>query len=242
MELKYQRILLKISGESLGGSKGTGYDPAVIQTLGNELVDLSRQNVQIAIVIGAGNIFRGNDLTDPTLEHPLNQVTADQIGMLGTVMNAMVFSETLERLGLTTHVFSTHEVVSITEGYSVKNAGSALNRGEVVLLAGGTGNPLFTTDTAASLRGIELGVDLVLKATKVDGVYDADPVRFPDAKRRAKLTYDEVIRQELQVMDLSAILLCREHKVPLIVYKLTSEGALDRICRGQNEGTLVTSD
>lgn len=193
------------------------------------------------VVVGAGNIFRGHDLTQAALSYPLRRVVADQIGMLGTVINAMVLSEALEEAGVSTRVFATHEVVTVAEGYKVKTAKRALENGEVVFCAGGTGNPLFTTDTAACLRGIELEVDVVLKGTKVDGVYDRDPVNDETAEKKSTLTYDEIIGQQLQVMDLSAILLCREHKMPLVVYKLMATGALERICKGEPEGTLVSS-
>ena len=239
--MKYRRVLLKISGEAIGGAHHRGFDANVIRQLTHQLAEISSRDIKLAIVIGAGNIFRGEDLVDRESPGSLSQVTADQIGILGTVMNAMVMSETLEKAGLRTRLFSTHEVVSIAEQYSVRHAKEALERNEIVFLAGGTGNPLFTTDTAACLRGIELEVDVVLKGTKVDGVYDRDPLTTKSAQKSERLTYDQVIREELQVMDLSAILLCREHKMPLIVYKLMSENALDRICRGEPEGTLVTN-
>ena len=239
--MKYRRVLLKISGEAIGGAHHRGFDANVIRQLTHQLAEICSRDVKLAIVIGAGNIFRGEDLVDRESPGSLSQVTADQIGMLGTVMNAMVMSETLEKAGLRTRLFSTHEVVSIADQYSVRHAKEALDRNEIVFLAGGTGNPLFTTDTAACLRGIELEVDVVLKGTKVDGVYDRDPLTTKSAEKSDRLTYDQVIREEMQVMDLSAILLCREHKMPLIVYKLMSENALDRICRGEPEGTLVTN-
>lgn len=160
--------------------------------------------------------------------------------MLGTVMNAMVLSESLEHMGVSTSLFATHEVVNVAEGYHVNNAKRALANGDVVFCAGGTGNPLFTTDTAACLRGIELEVDVVLKGTKVDGVYDRDPVLDASAEKQTTLSYDQIIREELKVMDLAAILLCREHKMPLVVYKLMAAGALERICKGEPEGTLVS--
>lgn len=180
-------------------------------------------------------------MTQSALSFPLRRVVADQIGMLGTVINAMVLSEALEDVGVNTRVFATHEVVTVAEGYQVKTAKRALKNGEVVFCAGGTGNPLFTTDTAACLRGIELEVDVVLKGTKVDGVYDRDPVNDKTAEKKSTLSYDEIIDQQLQVMDLSAILLCREHKMPLVVYKLMATGALERICKGEPEGTLISS-
>jgi uridylate kinase len=199
--------------------------------------DLAAAGVQLALVLGGGNIFRGAGLASKGL----NRVTGDQMGMLATVMNALAMQDQLERLGVRTQVLSALRIDQVCEGYSRQRAVAALEQGQVVLFAAGTGNPLFTTDSAASLRAIEIGADLLIKATKVAGVYSADPVRDPDATFYPRISYDRALREGLQVMDTTAIVLCRDHGMPLRVMNINEPGALLRLLRGEDVGTLVAS-
>ena len=231
----YERILLKLSGEALMGDDGSAIAPDLINSLGEEVRELSNEGVQIAMVIGAGNIFRGVDLA----KTGINRVTADQMGMLATVMNALAMKDVLTRLQCQASVMSAYSMPQVCDIYQCDGAKRRLSRGEVVIFAAGTGNPFFTTDTAATLRGIEVGAQLILKATKVDGVYSSDPVKHPEAIRYDRLSFDQVISQDLKVMDTSAILLCRDHHVPIRVYNMNKQGALRQILTGHNEGTLV---
>ena len=212
-----------------------GIDPRVIEGLAEEISELNDQGVEIALVIGGGNIFRGAGLA----EAGMDRVTGDHMGMLATVMNALAMQDALERKGVYCRVMSALKINQVCEDYIRRRAVRHLEKGRVVIFAAGTGNPFFTTDSAASLRGIEINADLLLKATKVDGVYDSDPVKNPDAKRYDELGYDEVLSQKLAVMDATAIVLCRDNHLPLRVFNIFNQGDLSRIVAGEDIGTLV---
>lgn len=232
----FRRILLKLSGEALLGDADYGIDPAVIARLAREIGEVRDLGVQIGVVIGGGNIFRGAGLANAGMD----RVTADHMGMLATVMNALALQDALERIGVFARVMSALRINEVCEDYIRRRAIRHLEKGRVVLFAAGTGNPFFTTDTAASLRAIEIGAELLLKATKVDGVYDADPVKNPTARRYDCLTYDEVIDQRLMVMDTTAIVLCRDNDLPLRVFDIKHDGALMGIMTGDKSiGTTV---
>ena len=233
--MAYRRILLKLSGEALMGEGSFGIDPEVIRRTALEIGEVVSAGVELGLVIGGGNIFRGIALA-PVGLHP---TTADQMGMLATLMNALAMQDVLEREGVEARVMSALAMPEVCETLERRRAVQHLRRGRVVIFAAGTGNPFFTTDSAASLRGIEIDAELVLKATKVDGVYSDDPVRNPDAVRYSRLTYDEVLEQQLNVMDTTAFVLCREQKLPLRVFNMNRPGALMRILRGEDEGTLI---
>ena len=233
----YSRVLLKLSGEALAGKKSQPLCFDTLHFVANEISSIIDLGVKVALVVGAGNLFRGNDLiVDGS---PIKRVTADHIGMLGTVINALVLRDVIQSTGNDTQVYTPRGIGGVSETFSTANAKAAYDSGTIILCAGGTGNPFFTTDTAASLRAIELEADVVLKATQVDGVYDADPMKDATATRFDSLTFDQVIQNGLGVMDLSAFALCRDHKVPIVVYKLGNAGALSRIVTGSKEGTLV---
>ncbi len=234
-ELTYKRILLKLSGEALMGEQDFGIDPAVVQRISKEIAEAVNAGVEVGLVIGGGNIFRGVSLASGGME----RATADHMGMLATVINALSVQDGLEKAGLAVRVMSALPIHQVCEDYARRRAIRHLEKGRVVIMAAGTGNPFFTTDSAATLRGIEINADLVLKATKVDGVYSADPKKDPTATRYSKLTYDEVLQRQLGVMDLTAIVLCRDHNLPLRVFDMNKSGALMRILRGEDEGTLV---
>jgi len=234
----YQRILLKLSGEALMGDGGFGLDPAIVERIALEVKELVEIGVQVAIVVGGGNFFRGSQLADSGVD----RVSADQMGMLATVINAMSIQDALEQQGLYARTMSAIKINQICEDYIRRRAVRHLEKGRVLVFAAGTGNPFFTTDTAASLRAIEIGADLMLKATKVDGVYSADPKIHPDAKFYSHLSYDEVLDDRLAVMDATAIVLCRDNHMPLKVFNLTKPGALKRVVMGEDEGTLVESE
>lgn len=233
---KYKRILLKLSGEALMGEQEFGIDPAVINQVAKEVKQLIAEDVQVAIVIGGGNIFRGVSLSAAGMD----RTTADHMGMLATVINSLALQDGLEKAGLNVRVMSAIPIHQVCEDYIRRRAIRHLEKGRVVIFAAGTGKPYFTTDSAASLRGIEVGVDVVIKATKVDGVYSADPVKHPDAKKYDKLTFDEVITQKLAVMDTTAIVLCRDNKTPIIVFDMNKKGALANVVNGLDEGTIVS--
>ncbi len=235
MKPKYRRILLKMSGEALLGSEGYGIGAGMLETVARNLVELTDTAVQVALVIGGGNIFRGTGHAAAGME----RVTADQIGMLATLMNALALQDTLESHGVYARVMSAIRVNELCEDYLRRRAIRHLEKGRIVIFAAGTGNPFFTTDSAASLRAVEIGADLLIKATKVDGVYSADPMKDPKAERYARLSFDEVLDQRLAVMDATAIVLCREHGMPLRVIDMNKEGALKRAVMGEDEGTLV---
>ena len=232
-----RRILLKLSGEALMGDQDFGISQDMLQYVSAEINTAIDRGVQVGIVVGGGNIFRGVSAAAEDME----RVSADQMGMLATVMNAIAIAENLNRNNIPAKVLSAIPVGTFTETFSRRLALGYLEAGKVVVFAAGTGNPYFTTDTAASLRAIEISADLLLKATQVDGVYDADPKTNPDAKKFQQLRFDEVLQHQLGVMDLTAITLCLENNLPLRVYAMRSEGALARILDGNDEGTLVTN-
>ncbi len=232
---KYKRILLKLSGEQLMGDEGFGIDPKVLDKMALEIGQLVGIGVQVGLVIGGGNLFRGAALNRAGLD----RVTGDHMGMLATVMNALAMRDALERSNISSTVMSAISMTGVTDHYDRRKAIRLLENNEVVIFSAGTGNPFFTTDSAACLRGIEVGAELVLKATKVDGVYTADPMKDPDAKRYDTLSYDKVLTDKLGVMDLTAICLCRDHKMPVRVFKMDKAGALLNIVVGKEEGTLI---
>lgn len=232
-----RRILLKLSGEALMGDADFGIDPAFLRRLAGELRAMREYGAEVALVIGGGNLFRGAGLARAGMD----RVTADHMGMLATVMNSLALQDALESIGVFVRVQSAIRINQVCEDYIRRRAVRHLEKGRVVIFAAGTGNPFFTTDSAASLRAIEIEADLLVKATKVDGVYDADPVTNPAARRYDRLTYDQVLDQRLGVMDATAIVLCRDHRLPLRVMNLNEAGALVRIARGEDVGTLVTN-
>ncbi len=232
---KYKRILLKLSGEELMGEEGFGIDPKVLDRMALEIGQLVGIGVQVGLVIGGGNLFRGAALNAAGME----RVTGDHMGMLATVMNALAMRDALDRNNISARVMSAIQMSGVVEHYDRRTALRYLESGDVMIFSAGTGNPFFTTDSAACLRGIEIGADLVLKATKVDGVYDADPMTNEDAQLYSRLTYDEVLDKKLGVMDLTAVCLCREHNMPLRVFRMSKPGALLNIVVGGDEGTLV---
>lgn len=232
---KYQRVLLKLSGEALMGDHQFGIDPNIVKRIAQEVKELHDIGVEVALVIGGGNIFRGASLS----QEGLHRVTGDHMGMLATVINALALQDAMESHGLYVRVMSALPIHNVCEDFIRRRALRHLEKGRIVIFAAGTGNPFFTTDTAASLRGIEVGADVVIKGTKVDGVYSADPVKDPDAVLYEKLSYDEVIRNGLEVMDTTAIVLCRDNKIPIRVFNMNKQGALMRVIMGENEGTLV---
>ncbi|MCZ6526563.1 MAG: UMP kinase [Gammaproteobacteria bacterium] len=235
-DFQYRRILLKLSGEALMGEAGYGIEPAIIKRIAGEIAELSKNGVEIAIVIGGGNIFRGAGLAASGID----RVTADHMGMMATIMNSLAMQDALEQLGMHARVMSAIVINEICEDYIRRRAVRHLEKGRIVIFAAGTGNPFFTTDSAASLRAVEINADLLIKATKVDGIYSADPLREEAAERYDKLSYDEVIVQKLGIMDTTAIVLCRDNKMPLRVLNLMNPGSLMRAALGQNEGTLVS--
>ncbi len=237
MKARYERILLKMSGEALLGDEGYGIGPGMLKAVARDLIELTEIAVQVALVIGGGNIFRGAGLAASGME----RVTADQIGMLATVMNALALQDTLENLGAYARVMSAIRINELCEDYLLRRAIRHLEKGRIVIFAAGTGNPFFTTDSAASLRAIEIGADLLIKATKVDGVYSTDPIKDPTAERYTRLSYDEVLDRRLAVMDATAIVLCRDHGMTLRVIDMNKKGVLKRTVMGEDEGTLVTN-
>jgi uridylate kinase len=231
----YRRILLKLSGEALMGDADYGIDPKVIGRLADEILEVQRAGTQVGVVIGGGNIFRGAGLAAAGMD----RVTGDHMGMLATVINALAMADAIEKRGGYARVMSAIPIHDVAEDYIRRRAIRHLEKGRVVLFAAGIGNPFFTTDSAAALRAVEIGADLLLKATKVDGVYTADPVRHADARRYEHLTYDEVIERKLAVMDTAAIALCRDDRMPMRIYDMTVPGNLMRIMRGEPIGTLI---
>ena len=233
--IKFRRILLKLSGEALMGKEDYGIDPEVLFRLAREIQEISRAGVQVGVVIGGGNIFRGAGLAAAGMD----RVTGDHMGMLATVMNALAMQDALEKLGSYARTMSALKINEVCEDYIRRRAIRHLEKGRIGIFAAGTGNPFFTTDSAAALRAVEINADLMLKATKVDGVYDSDPKKNPDAKRFDKLSYDEVITRDLKVMDTAAIALCRDYDIPLRIYDMSKPGDLMRIVQGEDIGTLV---
>jgi uridylate kinase len=233
--LKYRRVLLKLSGEALMGNESYGIDPVVINNMAKEIVEVQKAGAQIGLVIGGGNIFRGAGLA----ENGMDRVTGDHMGMLATVINALAMADALEKQGGYARVMSAIKINEVCEDYIRRRAIRHLEKGRIALFAAGTGNPFFTTDSAAALRATEIGADLLLKATKVDGIYDADPKKNPNATRFESLTYNDVITRNLQVMDTAAFALCRDNRVPLRIYDMMQPGALIRLLQGEAIGTLV---
>jgi len=233
---KYNRVLLKLSGEALMGEQSFGIDPEILDYIANEIKALNENGVQVGLVIGGGNIFRGVGLAAAGMD----RVAGDHMGMLATVINSIAMQNALENHGMDVRLMSALSIDQVCEDYSKRHAVQHLEKGRIVIFSAGTGNPFFTTDSAASLRGIEIEANLVIKATKVDGVYDSDPQKNEQAKLYKQLTYDEVIEQKLNVMDATAIVLCRDQEMPVRVYNMSKPGALANIViSGQDEGTLV---
>jgi len=237
-ELPYKRILLKLSGEALLGSSQYGIDPEVLSQIARDISDISELGVQVGVVIGGGNIFRGEGLA----RSGMDRVTGDHMGMLATVINSLALQDGLERLGVNARVMSALAIHEVCEDFIRRRAVRHLEKGRVVILAAGMGNPFFTTDTAATLRAIEINADLLIKATKVDGVYSADPKTNPDATRYASLSFDRVIADRLAVMDTTAIVMCRDNDLPIRVLDLHASGALMELIKGGDIGTLVSTD
>ncbi|MEW5940508.1 MAG: UMP kinase [Chloroflexota bacterium] len=235
-EMKYKRVLLKLSGEALAGPAGFGIDPAEVDAIAARIKEIHAQGVEVAVVIGAGNLWRDKQ----GLDRGMDRATADYMGMLGTVMNAMALMDALERDGVYTRVMSAIEMRAIAEPYIRRRAIRHLEKGRVVVFGAGTGNPFFSTDTAAALRATEIEADVVIKATKVDGVYDADPKKNKEAKKFDRLSYIQVLNLRLEVMDSTAITLCMENHLPILVLNLWDEKALMGALKGEEVGTLVS--
>ena len=235
-DLKYNRVVLKMGGEALAGPGGFGIDPHRAEEVAQTVKDVYDLGVEVAIVIGAGNLWRGA----VGVEQGMEQATADHMGMIGTVMNALALQDALERLGVVTRVQTAIEMRDVAEPYIRRRAIRHLEKGRVVIFGGGTGNPYFSTDTAAALRAMEIGADVVIKATKVDGVYDSDPMTNPDAVKFDQLTYIETLNRRLDVMDSTAISLCMDNHLPILVLNLWEEGALRQALYGETIGTIVS--
>ena len=235
---KYTRIMLKLSGEALMGELGYGIDPATLEGIASEIREVRELGVEIAMVVGGGNIFRGVAASSKGMD----RANADYMGMLATVMNALAVQDALERNGIPTRVLSAISMQELCEPYIRRRAMRHLEKGRVIIFAAGTGNPYFTTDTAAALRAMEINAQVMLKATKVDGVYDMDPVKFPEAKRFTRLTYLDVLSRNLKVMDSTATSLCRDNKMDIVVFDLGVRGNIRRVVQGEPIGTLVTDD
>jgi uridylate kinase len=234
----YSRVLLKLSGEALAGDQGYGISPQIITTIADEIKEVVSCGTQLALVIGGGNIFRGLAASSKGMD----RASADYMGMLATMINALAMQDALEKVGVDTRVQSAIEMQAVAEPYIRRRAIRHLEKGRVVIFGAGTGNPYFTTDTAASLRAMEIGADVILKGTKVDGVYTADPVKNPDAVRYSSLTYLEVLKKGLQVMDATATSLCMDNKLPIIVFDVTCPGNVKRVVCGEQIGTIVKGE
>ena len=233
--IKYKRVLLKISGEALQGKKGDSIDPAVVDSIARQLKEVKDLGIQLAVVIGGGNIFRGLEASS----RGMDRSTADYMGMLATVINAMALQDALERKGAFTRVLTAIAMEALAEPYIRRRAMRHLEKGRIIILAGGTGNPYFTTDTTAALRAVELGAEVILKATRVDGIYSEDPEKNKNAKRFVKLRYMDVIKKRLKIMDTTAISLCMDNDLPIIVFNLMKHGNIRRVVTGENIGTAV---
>jgi uridylate kinase len=231
----YKRVLLKLSGEALMGAQDSGIDPDILNRVAEEISELVELGVEVGVVIGAGNIFRGKGLADAGMD----RVTGDHMGMLATVMNCLALQDAIERVGPSCRVMSALSIHQVCEDYVRRRAIRHLEKGRVVIFGAGTGNPFFTTDSAGSLRAIEIEADVLMKATKVDGVYDSDPMKNPDAKRYESLSYDDVLRDNLAVMDATAIVLCKEQNMPLRIFNLNNPGDLVRTVKDKSIGTSV---
>lgn len=234
---QYKRVLLKISGEALQGSSEFGINPEVVSSIAAQIKQVHNDGVEIAVVIGGGNIFRGMQAAASGMERS----TADYMGMLATIMNALAVQDALERQDVATRVLSAITMRRLAEPYIRRRAVRHLEKGRVVIFAGGTGNPYFTTDTTAALRAVEMNAEVIMKATKVDGVYDKDPMKYPDAKRFKALSYIDILNKEIKVMDATAVTLCMENNVPIIVFDLQKEGNIRRVIFGEAIGTVVSS-
>ena len=232
---RYRRILVKLSGEALLGSEDYGIDPNILKRIAGEIRDLTQMGVQVAVVLGGGNIFRGAGLARAGMD----RVTGDHMGMLATVINALAMQDALEQLGIYARVMSALRINDVCEDYIRRRAVRHLEKGRVVIFGAGTGNPFFTTDTAASLRAMEIGADIVMKATRVDGVYDKDPHKHPDARMYRRLSYLDVLNRSLAVMDSTAISLCRDNSLPILVFNMTKPGNIRRVLLGESLGTIV---
>src|SRR5690625_5188172 len=235
---KYRRIVLKLSGEALSGEAGYGIDPIVMKSIAKQVKEISELNVEIAVVVGGGNIWRGQVGS----EVGMDRATADYMGMLATVMNSLALQDSLEMMGIQTRVQTSIEMRQVAEPYIRRRAIRHLEKGRVVIFAAGTGNPYFTTDTAASLRAAEIKADLLLKGTKVDGVYASDPAQNAGARRYTRLNYNQALEERLGVMDATALVMCRDQALPLRVFSIYEAGVLPRIMQGEDIGTLVTND
>jgi len=233
---QYRRLLLKVSGEMLAGEQGYGIQPSILEGLAEEIASVTALGVQVAVVIGGGNIFRGIAASASGME----RASADYMGMLATVLNALALQNALERAGVITRVQSAIEMRQLAEGYIRRRAIRHLEKNRVVIFAGGTGNPYFSTDTAAVLRAMEIGAQVIMKGTKVDGIYDADPMKNPEAKKYSDIPYIAILNQNLKVMDSTAISLCMDNNLPLIVFNLKVKGNFKRVALGEQIGTLVT--
>ncbi len=233
---RYRRILLKLSGEALGGETGVGIDPEAVQDMAEQIREVRELGVQVVVVVGGGNIFRGL----PGSERGIERATGDYMGMLATVINALALQDALEKLGVATRVQSAITMAQIAEAFIRRRAVRHLEKGRVVIFGGGTGNPYFSTDTAAALRANEIGAEVILKATKVDGIYDSDPKKNPKARRYSEITYLEALRKQLKVMDSTAFSLCMDSKMPIIVFELFRPHNLKRVIMGEKVGTVVT--
>jgi len=231
----YKRVLLKLSGEALMGEQGLGIDPQIVENIAGEIKEVNGMGIEMGIVIGGGNIFRGLSAS----ARGMDRVSADYMGMLATVINAMALQDFLERSDVFTRVLTAINMEEVAEPFIRRRAIRHLEKGRVVIFAAGTGNPYFTTDTAASLRAVEIEADIILKGTKVDGVYDSDPKQNPDAKKFEELSYLEVVKRRLQVMDSTAVTLCMDNKLPIIVFNLTKRGYLKRVIQGEKLGTKI---
>ena len=234
----YERVLLKLSGEALAGDQGYGIDPLTITTIANEVKEVVECGVQLALVIGGGNIFRGLAASSKGMD----RASADYMGMLATMINALAMQDALEKIGVDTRVQSAIAMQEVAEPYIRRRAIRHLEKGRVVIFGAGTGNPYFTTDTAASLRAMEIGADVILKGTKVDGVYSADPNKDPNAVKSPRLTYIEVLKKGLQVMDATAISLCMDNSLPIIVFDVTTDGNVKKVVFGEEIGTIVKGE
>lgn len=232
---KYKRVLLKLSGQSLAGKGGYGIDPEVMLSIAEQIKQIYEDHIELAIVVGGGNIFRGFEASSKGMD----RTTADYIGMLATVMNALALQEALEREGVVTRVQSAITMQEVAEPYIRRRAMRHLEKGRVVIFAAGTGNPFFSTDTAAALRALEIGAEAILKATRVDGIYDSDPEKNPNAKRFSKLSYIEVLNKGLRVMDTTAISLCMDNNIPIIVFNITRRDNIRKVLMGEDIGTVV---
>jgi len=236
--ISYKRILLKLSGEILAGNRGYGIDPDVLSRICNKIIKIKESGLEIGIVIGGGNIFRGISAA----ANGMDRVAGDYLGMMATIMNSVALQSELEKMGCNSRVLSALSITQLAEPYIRRRATRHLEKGRVVIMAGGTGNPYFTTDTAAALRAVEINADVIIKATKVDGVYSDDPITNPDATKYSKITFKEVLDKELKVMDMTAVTLCKENNLPIIVFSINDDDNLSKLINFDHIGTLVSKE